>query len=129
MSRHYQVSSQSGQWAEDFAHAYLCQQGLQPIERNYRCRQGEIDLIMQQQTILVFIEVRYRQNSSYGGSLESIDYYKQQRILRTANHYLHTHSWAQQYPCRFDVVLIQGHLTTPQICWLTDAFRDEVFKD
>lgn len=123
MSRNYQLSSQHGQWAEDFAQTYLCQQGLQLIERNYRCRQGEIDLIMQQQAILVFIEVRYRRNSYYGGSLESINYPKQQRILRTANHYLYTHSWTQPYPCRFDVVLIQGNLTTPQLCWLTDAFR------
>jgi putative endonuclease len=123
MSHNYQLSSQHGQWAEDFAHAYLCQQGLQSVERNYRCRQGEIDLIMRQQAILVFIEVRYRRSSYYGGSLASIDYHKQQRILRTANYYLYTHSWAQQYPCRFDVVLIQGSLTAPQICWLTDAFR------
>lgn len=125
MGRHYQSSFQSGQWAEDFAHAYLCQQGLQLIERNYRYRHGEIDLIMQQQAILVFIEVRYRRNSSYGGSLESINYPKQQRILKTAHHYLYTHSWTQQHPCRFDVVLIQGTLITPQICWLTDAFRNE----
>ena len=125
MGRHYQSSLQSGQWAEDFAHAYLCQQGLQLIERNYRYRHGEIDLIMQQQAILVFIEVRYRRNSSYGGSLESINYPKQQRILKTAHHYLYTHSWTQQHPCRFDVVLIQGTLITPQICWLTDAFRNE----
>ncbi len=125
MGRHYQSSFQSGQWAEDFAHAYLCQQGLQLIERNYRYRRGEIDLIMQQQAILVFIEVRYRRNASYGGSLESINYPKQQRILRTAHHYLYTHSWTQQHPCRFDVVLIQGTLITPQIRWLTDAFRNE----
>ena len=123
MSHYSQLSYQYGQRAEDFAHAYLCQQGLQLVERNYRCRQGEIDLIMQQLAILIFVEVKYRRNSYYGGGLASIDYHKQQRILKTANHYLYTHSWAQQYLCRFDVVLIQGNLTTPQIDWLTDAFR------
>ncbi len=117
--------SEYGQWAEELAHAYLCEQGLHTIERNYRCRQGEIDLIMQQQDIMVFIEVRYRRNQRYGGSLESIDYHKQRRILTTAIYYLHTHRWAQQHRCRFDVVLIQGNLATPKLRWITDAFRND----
>lgn len=112
-----------GQWAENLAHDYLCGQGLQPIERNYRCKAGEIDLIMQQREVLVFVEVRYRQSQRYGGSLESIDFRKQQRILTTATHYLCTHNWAQHYSCRFDVVLIDGISDTPQIRWIADAFR------
>jgi putative endonuclease len=121
------MSSQSkqkgGKWAEDLAHAYLCGQGLQPIGRNYRCKAGEIDLIMLDQDILVFVEVRYRKSQRYGGSLESINTRKQQRILTTATHYLYTHRWAQQHPCRFDVVLMSGATNNPQMRWIADAFR------
>jgi putative endonuclease len=113
-----------GQWAENLAHNYLCQQGLKPIERNFRCKIGEIDLIFLDKTILAFIEVRYRKNSSvYGGSLESINFRKQQRIIKTATYYLQTHKWAQQFSCRFDAVLISGNTTNPQLSWISDAFR------
>jgi putative endonuclease len=112
-----------GQWAEDLALTHLDMQGLQLITRNYRYRRGEIDLIMQHQTILVFIEVRYRASHYCGSSAESIDYTKQQRILMTASHYLQTHQQAQSFPCRFDAVLINGSQKSPQIQWIQDAFR------
>lgn len=118
------MSYSSGQWAETLAHTYLCQQGLQPLKRNFRSKRGEIDLIMLEQQILVFIEVRYRnQSQRYGGSLESINIRKQQRILTTATYYLHTHPWTQKYPCRFDAVLINGAMENPQLRWIKDAFR------
>ncbi len=112
-----------GQWAEELAHTYLCEQGLLPLERNFRCKRGEIDLIMFDHDILVFVEVRYRKSQSYGGSLESINARKQQRILTTATYYLHTHRWAHQHPCRFDVVLLSGTTDNPQLRWIADAFR------
>ena len=114
-----------GQWAEELAQTYLYQQGLQPLEHNYRCKAGEIDLVMFEQSTLVFIEVRYRRSQRYGGSLESIDLKKQHRIMTTASHYLLTHQWAQNYPCRFDVVLISGIINNPQMHWIADAFRME----
>ncbi len=110
-----------GQWAEEVALAHLCTQGLQLITRNYRCRGGEIDLIMQQQTVLVFVEVRYRTSQYCGGSAESIDYRKQQRILLTADHYLQ--AYPSTHACRFDVVLIKGNPRSPQVQWIADAFR------
>lgn len=113
----------TGQWAEELALAHLCTQGLQLITRNYRCRGGEIDLIMQHQTVLVFVEVRYRASHYSGGSAESIDYRKQQRILLTAQHYLQAHPQARSFPCRFDVVLLKGNQTSPQVQWIADAFR------
>jgi putative endonuclease len=112
-----------GQWAEELAYTYLCEHGLQLVKRNYRCKVGEIDLIMLERDILVFIEVRYRQSQRYGGSVESIDQRKQQRILTTATHYLQAHRWAQNHPCRFDVVLISGAMSYPQLRWIADAFR------
>lgn len=114
-----------GQWAENLAHTYLCEHGLQSVERNYRCRSGEIDLVLLEQEKLIFVEVRYRRSQHYGGSLESIDIRKQQRILNTAIHYLHNHPWARQHPCRFDVVLISGAPLNPQLRWIVDAFRNE----
>ncbi len=115
------TSFNRGQWAENFAHTYLCGQGLQTNERNYRCKVGEIDLIMLEQSILVFVEVRYRKNQRYGGSLESIDTRKQQRIFLTAEHYLQSHQCASQ--SRFDVVLISGATNNPTLRWIPDAFR------
>jgi putative endonuclease len=113
-----------GQWAEDLACNYLCQQGLQLLARNYSCQMGEIDLIMQQGEFLVFVEVRYRRSSRYGSSLESIDFRKQQHLIMAATDYLSTYSRTQP-PCRFDVVAISGNPDQVQIQWLTDAFRDE----
>ncbi|OQW91864.1 MAG: YraN family protein [Beggiatoa sp. IS2] len=115
--------SERGKWAEDLAYTYLSEQGLRLVTRNYRCQLGEIDLIMQHVTHLVFVEVRYRASQRYGGGLESIDYRKQQRLLLTATHYLQTHSEAQQYICRFDAVIISGQYPTAPLQWLIDAFQ------
>ncbi len=112
---------QLGQWAEELAHVFLCEQGLQPVARNYRCKTGEIDLIMLDGQTLVFVEVRYRKHQRYGGSVASIDIRKQQRIAAVAINYLQTHSWEQQ--CRFDVVLIDGMVEKPKLNWIQDAFR------
>ncbi|MDM8566619.1 YraN family protein [Candidatus Halobeggiatoa sp. HSG11] len=111
-----------GQWAEELAHQYLCKQGLLPVERNYRCKTGEIDLIMLDGKILVFVEVRYRKNQRYGGSMASIDIRKQQKILTVATSYLQKYGDQQ---CRFDVVLVDGVVEKPQLNWIADAFRAE----
>ncbi|MDM8569970.1 YraN family protein [Thiotrichales bacterium HSG1] len=114
---------QIGQWAEELAYVYLCKQGLQPVERNYRCKVGEIDLIMLDEKILVFVEVRYRKSQRYGGSMASVNTRKQQKVLDVASCYLQNHSWEQQ--CRFDVVLVDGAMEKPQMNWIADAFRME----
>lgn len=110
----------TGKWAEDLACKYLRKQGLSLLQRNYRYKNGEIDLIMQDKQLLVFVEVRYRANAHYGGSIASINLQKQQRIIRTAQHYLYTHQSAQQSICRFDVVLLSSE---EPIQWIADAFR------
>ena len=120
------ATKQKGDQAEEKALHYLQQQGLEWIASNFTSRFGEIDLIMRdvKRDNTVFVEVRYRKNSRiYGGSLESIDFRKQQRIIKTATYYLHTHKWAQQFSCRFDAVLITGNTTNPQLSWISDAFR------
>ena len=108
-----------GALAEQWAAQYLRQQGLKPIAQNFRSRFGEIDLIMHEGMTLVFIEVRLRRNTNFGGAAASIDTRKQQRIIRTAQYYLA--SLARTPPCRFDVVLMDdvlGH----DVQWLRNAF-------
>ncbi|GAB4223687.1 MAG: YraN family protein [Gammaproteobacteria bacterium] len=109
----------TGKIAEQAACKYLCQQGLKLITRNFRCRMGEIDLIMRQGKILVFVEVRYRQSYDYGGSLASVNYAKRQRLIKTAQYYLQVHNLLDQINCRFDVVALSGN---HHVEWVPDAF-------
>lgn len=107
-----------GQAAEDRAAAFLRRQGLTELQRNYRTRGGEIDLIMQDDGQLVFVEVRYRQHQGYGGAAASITPGKQARLALAARHFLQRHG--QDRPCRFDVVAIDG-ANPPN--WIKDAFQ------
>ena len=113
-----------GQLAEDRALVYLQQQGLSLVMRNYACRFGEIDLVMQEQQVLVFVEVRSRRRPGFGGAAASVNQAKQQRLWRTAEHYLMLRSRpARPEPsgvppaCRFDVVAIEGE----SLSWLRDV--------
>lgn len=98
--------------------------GLAQVERNYRCRLGEIDLVMSEGATLVFVEVRFRRSSIFGGPAASVDAAKRRRILGAARHYLQRHPEAARRPCRFDVIAIcpQGN---PPLDWIRDAFRAE----
>ena len=113
-----------GKLAEDRALAYLQQQGLSLVLRNYACRFGEIDLVMQERQVLVFVEVRSRRRPGFGGAAASVDKAKQQRLWRTAEHYLMCHGRPVQQgrpvqlpACRFDVVAIEGET----LSWMQDA--------
>ncbi len=97
-----------GMAAEDAALAYLESQGLQLIVRNYTCRLGEIDLIMQaSDETVIFVEVRQRLSARYGGAVASITLAKQRKWWRTASHFLQKH-YQQEPPCRFDVIAFEG---------------------
>lgn len=108
-----------GARAEQWAAQYLQRQGLKPVAQNYRGRFGEIDLIMQDGDVLVFVEVRLRRNADFGGASASIDTRKQQRIIRTAQQYLA--SLARTPQCRFDVILMCD-ARGGQAQWLKNAF-------
>ncbi len=108
-----------GAQAEQIAAEYLERHGLRLIERNYRCRQGEIDLILDDRATLVFVEVRLRQSAAFGGAAASITAKKQQRIVYAAQHYLQR--LKRIPPCRFDVVLLDD-LTVNSVQWIKDAF-------
>jgi len=109
-----------GELAEALAADYLRARGLRLIGRNYRCRLGEIDLILADGPILVFVEVRLRRNSDFGGAAASITAAKRQRILRAARHYL---SGKPECACRFDVVLLDA-LAADRVEWIKDAFGE-----
>ncbi len=107
-----------GREAEDAAAVYLETQGLKVIERNYHSRFGEIDLIMRDGHTLVFVEVRARRSSAYGGAAASITAAKRDRLIAAARQYLA--GQARLPACRFDVVLLEGD--PPRVEWLRNAF-------
>lgn len=114
---------EQGQLAEQQAAEFLSQQGLELLARNYHCRSGEIDLIMQVHNSLVFVEVRFRRHGNFGGAAASVDRRKQQRLLSAAQHYLQRHN-AFNRPCRFDVVaMMPGQDGEMKFEWIKNAFE------
>ncbi len=113
---------QIGNAAEQHAVEYLNQQGLILITKNYRCRYGEIDLIMRENDILVFVEVRYRQHHHFGSSAETIDYRKQRKLSVTAQCYLQRQRLTDKVKCRFDVIAFNQPSAVQPIAWIQNAF-------
>lgn len=111
----------NGSGAERYAESFLRYHNLVLIQRNYRCRFGEIDLIMRDGTTLVFVEVRMRTNAAFGGAAASITSVKQGKLLRTARHYLASLKF--EPPCRFDAVLLSGH-DGEDVEWIKNAFGE-----
>lgn len=103
---------------EQKAAEYLTLQGYQILERNFRCRQGEIDLIAKEGEWLVFIEVKYRKTAGSGEPLEAVNQRKQEKIYQAARYYLHHFYYGQEIVCRFDVVAILGE----EISLIRNAF-------
>ena len=111
-----------GHDAEGLAERYLSQRGLTLLARNYRCRRGEIDLVMRDTETLVFVEVRRRASRAFGGGLESVDARKRARLVAAAEHYLMMKRVGDERPCRFDVVAVDGPFPHIAIEWVRDAF-------
>jgi putative endonuclease len=108
----------NGAAAEQLAAHYLQRAGLSVIERNFRVRGGEIDLICRDGKTTVFVEVRLRSRGDFGGAAASITTAKQGRLILAARHWLLRHG---ECPCRFDCILLDG-LESRNIEWLRDAF-------
>lgn len=112
-----------GKQAEDIAKAFLLKEGLSFVSANFHSRQGEIDLIMRDQQTFIFVEVKYRKNSHFGGAILALSANKQKKIRQCTTFYLQK-SGLNEYntPCRFDAVLIDGSINNPTINWLKNAF-------
>jgi putative endonuclease len=111
-------TTESGRSNEDRACAELARRGYVIVERNYRCKLGELDVVAREGDVLVFVEVRSRRSARYGSALETVNAAKQRRIARVAQHYLMARQ-PRFESCRFDVVGITGE----ELVLIKDAFR------
>ena len=123
MSAQLTSTGETGAWAEDMALAFLLERGLRMVTRNYRCRHGEIDLILDDGDTLVFAEVRYRAAGALVSATESVTLAKQRRLLASAEYYLQRHGEHERRECRFDVLALSGDRPTPVVQWLRDAIQ------
>jgi putative endonuclease len=110
-----------GRAAEQAARQHLERNGLRLIEQNWRCRQGELDLVMLDGDTVVFVEVRARRHSAWGGALESVDARKRGKLIMAAELFLQQQSRWARHPCRFDVVAISTSGAT-HLDWIKNAF-------
>lgn len=111
-----------GLLGEELALAHLVAHGLRLVTRNYRCKLGELDLVMLDGETLVLVEVRCRANNEYGGAAASITWQKQRKLARTAEHLLMKNPALRHHRARFDVIAITTDSATPQIEWIKSAF-------
>ncbi|HBC58185.1 MAG TPA: YraN family protein [Gammaproteobacteria bacterium] len=120
-------SQLKGSSAESEAEKFLLSQGLKKISRNYHCPYGEIDLVMCAGRELIFVEVRHRTHSDFGDPAATVSKHKQQKIIKTALHFLQNRPEYSEFGCRFDVVGIGSDADSVQkLNWIRDAFQTEV---
>ncbi len=105
--------------AETKAAEFLISQGAQILDRNFRCRQGEIDIICRHGSYLVFVEVKYRASLQKGAPQEAVGAAKQKVICRVADYYRCTHGIRQSVPVRYDVIAVLGE----DLEWYQNAFE------
>lgn len=110
---------EKGAQKEEEICAYLLSEGVKITERNFRCRQGEIDVIGYDGDYLVFFEVKYRSGQRRGSAAEAVGFAKQRKICRVADYYRVLHRCAEDTPLRFDVVAADGE----QVTWIKNAFE------
>lgn len=111
-----------GDAAETKALTWLQRQGLNLVQRNYRCRQGEIDLIMRDGEFLVFIEVRQRTQATHGAASETVTLRKQRRLIMAARHFIVNHNISADQCMRFDVIGLGPHKESGAVDWIPNAF-------
>ncbi len=111
-----------GAAAEAQAEQHLTAAGLRLLQRNVRYPFGEIDLVMRERDTTVFVEVRYRAGSGFGGGAVSVDRRKRMRLVRAAQAFLLSQPALAKSACRFDVVALTGASDTPKLDWIRDAF-------
>ena len=125
MLRFIKDHNQKGQQAENLALNYLLEQGLTRLQENFSCKHGEIDLIMRDNEYIVFIEVRYRKKTRYGHPLETINYAKQKKIIKTVQYFLIKNPEFNHLACRIDAVALTSQTQSgpDQIDWVQNAIQ------
>ena len=118
------MSAKAGALSEDVAALYLQENNLLVLQRNFRCKLGEIDIIAKDANCVIFAEVRFRKNDNYGSAAESVTNSKQKKIIRAAKFYLQTKILATDLNFRFDVIAISQSIESPKIEWIKDAFNE-----
>ena len=113
---------ESGRQGELYARRWLEERGLTHVCSNYRCRFGELDLVMRDQGCLVIVEVRFRRRNSYGGALLSISPAKRARLAKAALMLIKQHRALRAAPLRFDVMALSGEAGAPVVDWRKNAF-------
>lgn len=113
---------QHGSAAEALAAGYLRSQGLIPLARNFRCRFGELDLVMAHRRVLVVVEVRSRRRTNVTTPGATVDRGKQRRLIGSARFFLLRFRQYADWPVRFDVVEVTGEIADPAIRWIRAAF-------
>lgn len=108
-----------GAKVEQMVKEYISENGMSVLEMNYRCRQGEIDIIAKDGAYYVFIEVKYRSNTNFGTPQEAVDLSKQKRICKAAQYYMYSHHLSEFTPVRFDVVAVLDK----DISYFSNAFE------
>ena len=122
-TREFTMSLFKGRKAEKQAEDFLKDQGLSLIKKNFFCKAGEVDLIMNDNGEIVFVEVRARKTKTHGSAAESIDSKKQQKICKSARFFLHENPQYHNNNCRFDVIVFnQFEQKGVKVEWLKDAF-------
>ena len=116
------TTRQSGEQWEKTAESFLRSHGLKLLQRNFSSRFGEIDLIMEDEKTVVFVEVKYRKCSRHGSGADAVTFHKQGRISRTAAWYLAMNPHRSEQVCRFDVISINPREKDQGINWIKSAF-------
>ena len=117
------LSKTVGDAFEARALEYLQRQRMRIVARNVTCRGGEIDLVMRDRDIIVFVEVRYRRGAGFGGGIDSVDAAKRAKLVRAAEVFLIDHPRLARAACRFDVLAIGGAEGAPSMDWRRNAFE------
>ncbi len=116
---------ESGRAAERAAKRFLEDQGLQWLASNYRCRYGELDLIMRDEEHLVVVEIRYRRHVGFMEPVESITRTKRDRIVKATLHFLQNNTEYRDHPVRFDVLSLCGSSQRSTMDWIAGAFSTD----
>lgn len=111
-----------GAYYENIVCEFLTENGIKILERNFRCKSGEIDIVAEDNGYLSFIEVKYRAGSKYGTAEASVDLRKQKTICRVSDFYCKLHGLSEDHPRRFDVAAVNMESGVAKINYIKNAF-------